>query len=233
MLGSIRSAADCNHAITIYKVLVLVLIFYRSNCYLYTKESRDYSFNSFGLTKQIRFGSGNVYGFSPEGWFSVTPERIAEHIAQRAQVSSQTLVVVDAFCGVGGNAIQFALAGNFGTEFDLPHNSLYTCSSQTPSLFSVIVFSRPSVIAVDIDPVRLALARHNAAVYGVSERIDFVQADFLQVAPRLRADVVFLSPPWGGPEYLSADVFNIKTMMSPDGYPLPKACYYYYVFIPQ
>ncbi|XP_047662692.1 trimethylguanosine synthase isoform X2 [Tachysurus fulvidraco] len=122
-----------------------------------------------------------------EGWFSVTPEKIAEHIAQRVQVSPQTLVIVDAFCGVGGNAIQFALTGN-------------------------------TVIAVDIDPVRLALAQHNAAVYGVSERIDFIQADFLQVAPRLRADVVFLSPPWGGPEYLSADVFNIKTMMSPDGF---------------
>ncbi|KAI5616919.1 trimethylguanosine synthase, partial [Silurus asotus] len=126
-----------------------------------------------------------------EGWFSVTPEKIAEHIAQRVQVESRTLVIVDAFCGVGGNAIQFALAGN-------------------------------AVIAIDIDPVRLALAQHNAAVYGVSERIDFIQADFLQVAPRLRADVVFLSPPWGGPEYLSADVFNIKTMMSPDGYPSPE-----------
>ncbi|KAK3534226.1 hypothetical protein QTP86_007028 [Hemibagrus guttatus] len=125
-----------------------------------------------------------------EGWFSVTPEKIAKHIAQRVQVTSQSLVIVDAFCGVGGNSIQFALTGN-------------------------------TVIAIDIDPVRLALARHNAAVYGVSERIDFIQADFLQVAPRLRADVVFLSPPWGGPEYLSADVFNIKTMMSPDGYPLP------------
>ncbi|KAF4076849.1 hypothetical protein AMELA_G00219810 [Ameiurus melas] len=125
-----------------------------------------------------------------EGWFSVTPEKIAEHIARRVQGASEALVIVDAFCGVGGNAIQFALTGN-------------------------------TVIAVDIDPVRLALARHNAAVYGVSERIDFIQADFLQVAPRLRADVVFLSPPWGGPEYLSADVFNIETMMSPDGYPLP------------
>ncbi|KAM9439792.1 trimethylguanosine synthase isoform 1-T1 [Clarias gariepinus] len=122
-----------------------------------------------------------------EGWFSVTPEKIAEHIAQRAQVASQRLVIVDAFCGVGGNAIQFALAGN-------------------------------AVIAIDIDPVRLALAQNNAAVYGVSQWIDFIQADFLQVAPRLRADVVFLSPPWGGPEYLSANVFNIKTMMSPDGF---------------
>lgn len=75
------------------------------------------------------------------------------------------------------------------------------------------------VIAIDIDPLRLALAKHNAEVYGVAQRIDFIQGDFLQLAPHLRGDVVFLSPPWGGPEYLNAEVFDIKTMMSPDGYP--------------
>lgn len=77
-----------------------------------------------------------------------------------------------------------------------------------------------SVLAIDIDPVRLDLARHNAAVYGVSDRIDFLQGDFLQLASRLRGDVVFLSPPWGGPDYLTAEVFDIQTMMDPDGYPL-------------
>lgn len=75
------------------------------------------------------------------------------------------------------------------------------------------------MVAIDIDPVRLDLARHNAAVYDAADRIEFVQGDFLQVAPRLRADVVFLSPPWGGPDYLSAKVFDIRTMMEPDGYP--------------
>lgn len=77
-----------------------------------------------------------------------------------------------------------------------------------------------SVLAVDIDPVRLDMARHNAAVYSVDNRIDFIQGDFLQLAPHLHADVVFLSPPWGGPDYLTAEVFDIRTMMEPDGYPL-------------
>lgn len=50
-----------------------------------------------------------------EGWFSVTPERIAEHIALRVQHSfSNAQLVIDAFCGVGGNAIQFALTGKRG-----------------------------------------------------------------------------------------------------------------------
>ncbi|XP_077392398.1 trimethylguanosine synthase isoform X2 [Festucalex cinctus] len=123
-----------------------------------------------------------------EGWFSVTPEKIAEHIALRVESSfSNTQLIIDAFCGVGGNAIQFALTGK-------------------------------RVLAVDIDPVRLDLARHNATVYGVAHQIEFLQGDFLQLAPRLCGDVVFLSPPWGGPDYLTAEVFDIKTMMEPDGF---------------
>ncbi|CAH1253670.1 TGS1 [Branchiostoma lanceolatum] len=113
-----------------------------------------------------------------EGWFSVTPEKIAYHIAERCRCD----LIIDAFCGVGGNAIQFA----------------FTCER---------------VIAIDIDPVKLDCARHNAAIYGVADRIEFLQGDFLQLAEGLKADVVFLSPPWGGPDYLTADVFDIKTMI--------------------
>jgi len=69
------------------------------------------------------------------------------------------------------------------------------------------------VIAIDIDASRLRLARHNAAVYGVADRIEFIHGDFLALAPRLAADVVFLSPPWGGPDYASAPVFDLDTMM--------------------
>jgi len=68
------------------------------------------------------------------------------------------------------------------------------------------------VIAIDNSPVRLALARHNAAIYGVVDRIDFILADFVQFAKALAScpsssrtgiDVVFLSPPWGGVDYQS------------------------------
>jgi trimethylguanosine synthase len=39
-----------------------------------------------------------------ESWYSVTPEQIAKHIAQRCKCD----VIVDGFCGAGGNSIQFA-----------------------------------------------------------------------------------------------------------------------------
>ncbi|ESO02487.1 hypothetical protein HELRODRAFT_65292, partial [Helobdella robusta] len=118
-----------------------------------------------------------------EGWYSVTPEKIARHIANRCKCD----VIVDAFCGIGGNTIQFA----------------FTCNK---------------VIAIDIDPQKISYARHNAAIYGVAHKIQFIVGDYLVLAPTLKADVVFLSPPWGGPSYLDAKLFDIKTMMSPNGF---------------
>lgn len=106
-----------------------------------------------------------------EGWFTVTPELIAAHIAERC---SSAEYIVDAFCGVGGNSIQFALR----------------CKK---------------VIAIDINPEKIVMARHNARIYGVEDKIEFVVADYMQyalhlkqqqLANQVRIDAVFMSPPW-------------------------------------
>ena len=111
-----------------------------------------------------------------ESWWSVTPEKIAEHIAERCRCD----VIVDAFCGVGSTSIQFAK----------------TCER---------------VIAIDIDPIKVNFAKHNADIYKVSDHIEFIVGDFFQILPSLKAvDVVFLSPPWGGPEYLNAKLFDLS-----------------------
>ncbi|CAG9857603.1 unnamed protein product [Phyllotreta striolata] len=115
-------------------------------------------------------------------WYSVTPEQVARHTAERCQCD----IIVDAFCGAGGNAIQFAMK----------------CTK---------------VIAIDVDPKKIELARNNAGVYGVSDRIEFVVGDFFRMADKLKADAVFLSPPWGGPAYLQRDVYDLETMLQPAG----------------
>ncbi len=53
------------------------------------------------------------------------------------------------------------------------------------------------VTAIDRDAGRLALARHNAAEYGVSDRIRFVHGDALHEAAARQADLLFADPPWG------------------------------------
>ncbi|XP_028776892.1 trimethylguanosine synthase-like [Neltuma alba] len=123
-----------------------------------------------------------------EGWFSVTPEEIAIRHAGRCTGHE---VVIDAFSGVGGNAIQFARKG---------------CH----------------VIAIDIDPAKVALAMNNAKVYGVEEYIDFIVGDFFALAPSLKGDIVFLSPPWGGPSYKDVQTFTLELLKPVDGYTLFK-----------
>ncbi|XP_030765571.1 trimethylguanosine synthase [Sitophilus oryzae] len=115
-----------------------------------------------------------------ESWYSVTPEKVAKHAAERCSCD----VIVDAFCGAGGNSIQFAS----------------TCKR---------------VIAIDIDPKKIELARNNAEVYQVADKIDFITGDFFQLADTLKADVVFLSPPWGGPSYLKEPEYDLETMLQP------------------
>ncbi|XP_004536715.1 trimethylguanosine synthase [Ceratitis capitata] len=117
-----------------------------------------------------------------ESWFSVTPEKIATHLADRLSCD----LIIDAFCGCGGNAIQFAR----------------TCNR---------------VIAIDIDPIKISMAKHNAKIYGVDHKIDFIIGDFLQLSRcgRFHSDIIFLSPPWGGPKYKRKDHYDIENYLQP------------------
>ncbi|GAN01739.1 trimethylguanosine synthase-like [Mucor ambiguus] len=142
------------------------------------KDMQKYYFQRYAYFS--KFDQGIL--MDKEGWFSVTPEKIARHIALRCQSD----IIIDAFCGCGGNSIQFAL----------------TCER---------------VIAIDLDPVKLHCARENAKIYGVADRIEFILGDFFDLAPNLKADCVFLSPPWGGPAYMAEDVYDLKSMIPGDG----------------
>lgn len=111
---------------------------------------------------------------TPDAWFGVTPEpvanKIAAHIAESAPESAT--VIVDAFGGVGGNAIAFARSGRWERVF-----------------------------AIEKDAKTMKCAKHNARVYGVEDKIFWAQGDCFEVIKRFSGSknvVVFASPPWGG-----------------------------------
>ncbi|GMI77420.1 hypothetical protein like AT1G30545 [Hibiscus trionum] len=81
----------------------------------------------------------------------------------------------------------------------------------------------PFVVAIDIDPQKVNMARNNAKVYGVEDSIDFIVGDFFQLAPSLKGDVVFLSPPWGGPSYKRIGNFTMDLLKPKDGYSIFQA----------
>lgn len=123
------------------------------------------------------------------------PRKIAEHVLQ-----GPVEIVLDAFCGMGGNTIQFALSP--------------FCNR---------------VVAVDSDLDAVECAKHNAKIYGVLDKIDFIVGDIFQLIrdgdPRIVADVVFMSPPWGGPGYRSFPVFDLETMEPYSMYSFPLSIY--------
>ena len=49
------------------------------------------------------------------------------------------------------------------------------------------------VIAIDIDPVKIACARHNAEIYGVADRIEFILGDYFNIMPHLKVADLLLS----------------------------------------
>ncbi|RYP06795.1 hypothetical protein DL765_009353 [Monosporascus sp. GIB2] len=93
-----------------------------------------------------------------DAWYGVTPEPVAIQIANDLDsafpLSRST--VVDAFAGVGANAISFALQ---------PH----------PEDAARRRWDR--VVAVERDPSTLACAQHNAALHGVADSIVWVLGD--------------------------------------------------------
>lgn len=42
------------------------------------------------------------------------------------------------------------------------------------------------VIAIEIDPRKVEMAKNNAKIYGVDNHIDFIVGDFFQLAPYLK-----------------------------------------------
>jgi trimethylguanosine synthase len=101
--------------------------------------------------------------------------------------------VIDGFCGAGGNLIQFALENDTA-----------------------------QVYGNDIDPVKVEMARHNAKIYGVQDKIELLNSDFLQLNGgagedrKIAVDTFFISPPWGGTTYLQEKKFKLLRSVTPD-----------------
>ena len=57
------------------------------------------------------------------------------------------------------------------------------------------------VYAIEKDALRCQMLQQNVDTLGVSSNVSIVHGDAIEVCPMLKQDVIFLDPPWGGPEY--------------------------------
>jgi trimethylguanosine synthase len=135
-----------------------------------------------------------------EGWYSVTPEVIADHVAHRVaelatnlqaiqqQVQSgeqqKGLVMLDAFCGCGGNSIAFG---------KLPSNII------------------SKVICVDTDRSKLLKAAHNASLYDIPrDKLVFVECNSIFILKYCYRDGDFIldQPTTTLPQYMPRPVMS-------------------------
>lgn len=163
------------------------------------KDNKLYKYYSQRYNLFSRYDDG--IQLDDESWYSVTPENIAIHIAEKVKSAmGSKLLIVDGFCGVGGNLIQFAIS--------------------SPDI---------RVIGCDISQDKIDMARNNAKIYGVAHQCDFILGDFMEVMKTLRpkkVDAVFLSPPWGGINYTAIEKYSLNHM-TPNGYDIIHACRQY------
>ncbi|CAJ1381831.1 unnamed protein product [Effrenium voratum] len=119
----------------------------------------------------------------PGAWFEVTPESVARHLADRLCHE----VVVDGTCGVGGNAIQFAMNCRQVIAVDTDAQRL-SDARHNAGIYGVA--SRIRFVHDDF--------AHFAETY------------------EGQVDAVFLSPPWGGPGHLDCPHFSLRDVEVPD-----------------
>lgn len=130
-----------------------------------------------------------------ELWYSVTPEALAIFIARLVKKLLPHARTILDVCCGGG-----------GNAIQFAHYF-------------------PSVGAVDVNPKNLQCTVHNAAIYGVLDRIWTQVGDWNELSrtdnglewipddiPDKRFDFVFCSPPWGGPLYKKGGAFDVQAM---------------------
>ena len=99
---------------------------------------------------------------------------------------SSESTILDAFCGCGGNVIFFS------KKFK-------------------------KVIANDLFIEKINMTKNNTKIYNCPNNIIYYSEDFLKLnLNEEKIDYVFLSPPWGGPEYKNDNVYSLKKWITPD-----------------
>ena len=139
-----------------------------------------------------------------EGWYSVTPEPLAAHVARRCPPG----LLLDAFAGVGGNAVQFARRGHSVLAVDLSEERLALAQHNARVVSSPL---RSQI--VDGNPT-CGDSRHGDCRCDWRGNVDWLCANAVELLASTRPgafDCIFLAPPWGGEGYGRLPLFSLGT----------------------
>ncbi|CDJ54041.1 RNA methylase, related [Eimeria brunetti] len=118
-----------------------------------------------------------------EMWWSVTPEQLAVHTAERCRCD----LILDGFAGAGGNTIAFAKSCKFVISCEIDPTRIKMAQANV-AVYGAQVASHVDFVIADFATLTSRQLRRGAV------------------------DVVFLAPPWGGPSYNAREVFDLRRM---------------------
>lgn len=115
------------------------------------------------------------------GLFSLTSAKIAEELSENIIglfPENYDICITDATASVGGNTIPFLLIKNFNI-----------------------------VNSVEIDTVRYKMLKFNISIKetAIKGRYQLYNKSYLDIKNDLNEDIIFIDPPWGGPDYYKQD----------------------------
>lgn len=162
-----------------------------------------------------------------ELWFSVTPESISKFTAKfinyafnvkDKNTGNRELVVMDAFCGGGGNVIQFLEYSDKIYAIDI--NSLHLhCTFNNCTVYCERDYLKEhlELLPLDWTYVDTPLDDEDDSYSPLAE--DEIYADkkksleTLKKLKEVRFDCIFGSPPWGGPAYIKEKIYDVNNLI--------------------
>ncbi|KAH3902342.1 related to Trimethylguanosine synthase [Saccharomycodes ludwigii] len=161
------------------------------------QDARIYKYylNRYTIFSKLQTNKSCCLYMTDELWYSVTPEDISLFIADyiyscllNSKKDLNKTIIIDCCCGGGGNTIQFA------KKF-------------------------PNCIGVDNNIEHLYCTYKNSELYNVQDRVLLKYGDWFKKEDDLLnllnqtgncVGCVFSSPPWGGPEYLLSEYYDLE-----------------------
>lgn len=165
-----------------------------------------------------------------EGWYSVTPEQIAHHVSKRmVDLTSPQAVILDAFCGCGGNAIAMAhyrkvicvdvslerlqRAAHNAAIYEIPPDRI--CFIQANALFVLEYAYCEGNFCLDqpiSDKAKMDRLLKEMPKPVPPQTIRGYRIGGIELLPR-RIDAIFMDPPWGGVDYNHLKKYRLERDM--------------------
>ena len=126
----------------------------------------------------------NKLKITDEGLYSVSKPKVSEEIINYIllKTDKKNITILDATGNVGGDSITFGLSNKV-----------------------------KKVITTELNPENFKCLMNNIKVYKLEKKIEIYNVDFIKFYKILKkkVDVIYIDPPWGGPDYKKKSKINL------------------------